>query len=394
MPLAHFVVIDGIDVSPWVMGCDIDVVIPQSNENFVQQCDLTLSNVGDRFTGAFGSVGFGVLSKLLVVLYSIEYNAQTGVNNPNVYTTLAFTGECQNVDAGYQTVKIHAGTVDANANDYIAQDIHKHNGQPTGPALEEVLAMYNLPIGAVHIPNGMEKREWEFMRDQSGKGVLDYLADWDGQETFISESGKFYHVPPGVAGRNPDYTGRMKAPAQSESAIAFCDKVLVRGGSFINAKEPGSELLPADAVGYETTLKDLEDILQNENGEGGKEAAADMIASYGWIRAPTFFFPDCTTEAECRKRAIRLLARYITYWKRTMPAVVGRSPKLRSLIEYRFPRLIDNAWQLSTWFSGRVVRCKTNYSPKAGWVSYNEIQPFVINAANSEKIYGDSELGL
>lgn len=395
MPIAHFVVIDGIDVSPWVMGADIDILIPTSNENFVQQCDLTLSNVSGRFDGAISAPGFGDTinpqSKIVVVLYSIEYSRS--IEAPDVYVTLAFAGLAQKVDQGYTTVKVNAGTTDTNANGYLSKDIHKHSGQPTGPALREVLAMYNLPAGTIQIPTGMEKREWEFMRDQSGKGVLDYLSDWDGQETYVNEYGKVMHVPPGVAGTNPDYTGRMKLPAQSESAVGFCDKVLVRGGSFINAKEPGAELLPAQAIGYETNQNDLALLLANENGEGGADAAAEMIANYGWIRAPTFFFPDCTTQEECQKRAIRLLARYITYWKRSMPAVVGRSPKLRSLIQYRYPRLIDQAWQLSTWFTGRVVRCKTNYSPKTGWVSYNEVQPFVINSANSADIYGASELG-
>lgn len=395
MPLAHFVLIDGQDVSPWVMGADIDILIPSTNESFVQQCDLTLSNVNGRFDGMISAPGFGDTinpqSKLVIVLYSIEYSRT--LEDPDVYVTMAFTGFAQKVDAGYTTVKVNGGTTDMNAAGYISHDIHKHQGQPTGPALRDVLAMYNLPAGTIQIPTGMEKREWEFMRDQSGKGVLDYLADWDGQETYVDEHGKLNHVPPGVAGTNPDYTGRMKAPAQSESAIGLCTKVLVRGGSFINAKEPGAELLPSDAVGYETTQSDLATILNNENGEGGTDAAADMIKNYGWIRAPTFFFPECTTNDECRKRAIRLLARYITYWKRTIPAVVGRSPHLRSRIQYRYPRLIEQAWQISGWLTGRVVRCKTNYSPKAGWVSYNEVQPFVINSDNSKEIYDASELG-
>jgi hypothetical protein len=395
MPITQFVTIDGRDVSPWVLGVDIDVLIPATNESFVQQCDLTLSNVNGRFDGMISAPGFGDTinsqSKIVVVLYSIEYSRS--LEDPDVYVTLAFTGLAQKVDQGYTTVKVNAGTTDMNASGYLTNDIHKHYGQPTGPAIRDVLAMYKLPAGTISIPTGMEKREWEFMRDQSGKGVLDFLSDWDGQETYVDEHGKLNHVPPGVAGTNPDYTGRMKVPQQSESAVGLCTKVIVRGGSFINAKDPGAELLPSDAIGYETTQSDMATILNNENGEGGADAAADMIKNYGWIRAPTFFFPDCTTNEECRKRAIRLLARYITYWKRTVPTVVGRSPKLRSKIQYRYPRLLDMAWQLSPWFTGRVVRCRTNFGPKVGWTCMIEVQPFVLNDENAAKIYGKSELG-
>jgi len=395
MPIAQFVLIDGVDVSPWVMNIDTDILIPSTNESFVQQCDLTLSNASGRFDGMISAPGFGDTitpqSKIIIVLYSIEYNKS--VKEPNVYATLVFAGLAQKVDQGYLTVKVSAGSTDTSANGYLSHDIHKHNGKSTSPALQDVLAMYNLPLGTIQIPTGMEKREWVFLRDQSGKGVLDYLSDWDGHETYVNENGQLTHVPPGVEGTNPPYTGRMKVPQSSESAIGFCDRVMVRGGSFLRATEPGAEHLSDKAIGYETNQADLADILANENGEGGAEAAAEMIKNYGWIRAPTFFFPDCTTPQECHNRAIRLLARYITYWKRSVPAVVGRSPKLRSRIEYQYPRLIDMAWQLSTVFTGRVVRCKTNFSAKTGWVSYIEVQPFVINSANSEQIYSAQELG-
>jgi hypothetical protein len=341
--------------------------------------------------GAFGAVGFGTLSTIMVILYSIEYN--TSLENPNVYISLVFTGYCQKVDTGYLTIKINAGTTDCKSNGYIDQDIHKHNGQPTGPALEEILAMWNLPPGVIYTPIGMDKREWEFMMDQGGKGVLDYLSDWDGLPIWMNEYGKLTKIPPGVMGTNPEYTGRMKAPSQSESAVGFCNKVIVRGGSFVNAKDPGAVLLPAKAVGYVTTITDLEDILANDAGEGGAAAASDMIANYGWILAPTFFFPECTTDDECHKRAVMLLARYITYWKRAVPAVVGRTPKLYSGIAYKYPKLIEMLWQLSTLQVGWVVRAKTNYSPQTGWVCFTEIHPFGINASMTEKIYEDVKLG-
>jgi hypothetical protein len=391
MPLTQFVTIDGMDVSPWVMGIDVDVVIPNTNqENFVQQADVTLSNVGGKFDGAFGGITFGPQSTIVIVLVSIEY--ERDLNNPNVYSQLVYAGVCQKVDFGYRTVKINAGTSDANANAYIKYDLQAHKGESTGKLVAEVLAMNNMEIGTIVIPQGLEKREWMFLRDQSSKGVLDALADWDGTENFVNESGQYDYVPPTIANIEPPFTGRMKTPLESESAIGFCTKVRVVGASFLNAQTDGSENLPSDTPQYETNQADLALILNNENGEGGEDAAADMMANYGEIRAPTFYVPELTTKDECQKRAIRLLARYITYWMRALPAVVGRTPHLRSKVSWQYPRLLGRGtWQMSTEFTGRAVRIKTNFSPKVGWVSYIEVQPFVLNSANQDAIYGSME---
>jgi hypothetical protein len=395
MPITQFVLIDGEDVSPWVMSIRTDIAIQATNESFVQQCDLVLSNEDGKFDGAFNVVGFsdGInsLSKVAVVLYSIEYSQDS--DEPEVYVQLVFTGLAQKVDNGFLECKLSCGTSDMNANGFLTWDIHKHKGQPTMPVMQEILAMYDLPAGTVQIPIGMEKREWLFLRDQSGKAVLDYLSDWDGHETFMNEAGQLVHVPPGIRGTNPDFTGRMKIVQASESSLGFCDKVIVRGGSFLQASEPGSEHLPSNVVGYETTEADLAMILNNSNGEGGAAAAAEMVANFGWIRAPTYFVPELTTNDECKKRAIRLLARFITYWKRSMPCVVGRSPTLQSRILYQYPRLLGAAWQMSTMQTGRVCRCKTEFSSTAGWVSWVEVQPFVLNQANSDAIYKEMETG-
>ena len=76
MPIGQYTLIDGVDVSPWVMDISTDIVIPSTNENFVQQLDLTLSNVGGRFDGLISSPGFGDTIvqqyKIVVILYSIE----------------------------------------------------------------------------------------------------------------------------------------------------------------------------------------------------------------------------------------------------------------------------------------------------------------------------------
>jgi len=413
MPIAHYVLIDNIDVSPFVMGADIDVLIPSSNTSYVQQADITLSNVGGRFDGAVNVVGetsapfenkknfqtdpeVSPLSLIMVILISIEYPG------PSVHSALVFTGLAQKADYGYTTCKISAGTSDLKANAYLKQDIFDHKGKPTRPIIDRICEQYGLEEGEIKVPAGMEKREWGFLRDQSGKGVLDYLAENDGQEVFMDENNQLQYVPPGVRGINPPYTGRMKYPAQSESAVGLCNRVTVRGASPADPTHPHASNLPDRAMFYETTDADLAMILNNENGEGGAEVAASMLENYGRIDAPTFYYPDCCTELECRNRALRLLARYVTFWNRSMPAVVGRSPKLKSKVSYKYPRLMLNSpgevqryvWALGPEMSGFVTRCKTNYSSKAGWVSYIEVAPFVLNEANSAQIYADRDLGL
>jgi hypothetical protein len=405
MPITHFITIDGHDVSPWVMQADIDLVIPGSYTEYTQQADLTLSNVGGKFDGSVSVIGqtsTGVknvfdtdprttpLSKVMIVLISIEYPG------PSVYSVIAFTGIAQNVDYGFSTCKIHAGTSDALANSYLKQDIFDHKGQPSSAPLEKVWEQFGLQVGEFNAPQGMEKREWGFLRDLSGKSISYYAAENDGQEFFLNENNQVMYTTPGIRGMNAPYTGRMKAPAQSESAIGLCTKVTVRGGSEYDPAHPGASNAPSKAIFYTTTVPDIETLLNNENGAGGADAAAKMIANYGIIEAPTFYFPDCATVEQCRNRALRLLARYLTYWNRSMPAVVGRTPKLKSGVSYQFQRQmrVKNpgeaqklAWALGPEMKGFVTRCKTNYSAKSGWVSYIEVAPFAINAANSAQIY-------
>jgi hypothetical protein len=387
MPIRQFVWIDGEFVSPWVMNIDTDIVIPaMSQENFCQQADITLSNVNGRFDGAFGGLIYGPQSSIIIVLNSIEYPG------PEVYSALVFTGLCQNVDYGYRSVKIHAGTGDSNANAYLKFPVHSHEGSDGEDVLFEVMGQDNLKDGIIVIPKQVKKREWGFLKDQSRKGVLDYVAEWHGCEGFMDEHNQYNHIPPVVIGDNPPYTGRMKEPMASESAIAFCNRVRVTSNAFLSADTPGSEHNSNKVVAYQTTDADLIMLLNNEEGEGGAEELARMKESYGIIDAPDVVVPELSTQEECRIRALKLLARYITYFKRTLPSVVGRTPRLSTRISYQYPRLINHAWQLSGMFSGRAVRAKTNFSPKTGWVCYIEVEPYVIPTAAQAEIYGEMDL--
>lgn len=397
MPIRQFVWIDGEFVSPWVMNIDTDIVIPaMSQENFCQQADITLSNVNGRFDGAWGdqvvmnevdATHPSAQSEIITVLNSLEYPG------PEEYSALVFTGLCQNIDYGYRTVKIHAGTGDSNANAYLKFPVHSHEGSDGEDVLFEVMGQANIKAGRIAIPtNANIKREWGFLKDQSIKSVLDYVAEWHGCEAYMDENNQYVHSPPVVIGDNPAYTGRMKEPMNSESAIAFCNRVRVTANAFLNGKQSGSEQNSNDVVAYQTQPSDLIKLLNNENGEGGEEEYEKMMSAYGIIDAPDVVVPELSTQEECRIRALKLLARYITYFKRTLPSVVGRTPRLSTRISYQYPRLINHAWQLSGMFSGRAVRAKTNFSPKTGWICYIEVEPYVIPTAAQAEIYGEMDL--
>jgi hypothetical protein len=265
-------------------------------------------------------------------------------------------------------------------------------------------------VGEVSVPGGTEKREWVNLCDLEGRMVLEMCSSQDGNETNVDESNQLNHVPPIASGQvNPSYTGRMKVPSQSESAVGFSNLVEVRGNSFIKATElVGPEELASHVVGYITTEADLAEIL------GSAEAAATNIANYGWIKAPTFYIPEATTVDDCKVRAKRMLAKYITYLKRAVPSVVGRSPALRSIVSYHTPRMlstnqinqmknssdaatqdrvIGGLWAWGNNQGGRVVRVKNEYSSRAGWVCFIEVQPYLISDAAAAELYTTVEGG-
>jgi hypothetical protein len=401
MPLVSFVTIDDVDVSRFVMSVDTDFVIGTPDANFCQQCDLVLSNVNGRFEGAISAVGqtggatqrgidgsISGLSQIVVILISYEYSNVASLNDPQVYSAIVFTGYAQEVDYAYTTVKVRGGTADILAEGYLHKDIHYHGGQTAGPAIQEVLRQFKIPIGKIKILD-MKRREWTHLGANSGKGVLDFASNHLAEDQWMDANGKLNILPPFVEYVNPSYTGRMKAPTNSESAIGLCNRVEVRGAGFLPPDHPGSSNQSDDGPHYRTTLADLAEALALDVG-GGTEEAARQIESYGWIDAPVYYFPELSTEQECRERAKRLLARYQTYWRRTVPTVVGRSPDLASGITYSYPRTLgdlDFSRVDIGPFSGRVVRVKTHFSSKAGWYSDVEIHPFSISEAYAEKYY-------
>lgn len=402
MPLVSFVTIDDVDVSRYVMSVDTDFVIGTPDANYCQQCDLTLSNVGGRFEGAISAVGqtggvtqrglngdISGLSQIVVILISYEYSNLASLKDPQVYTAIVFAGYAQKVDYSYTTVKISGGTADILAEGYLHKDVHIHGGQNSKPAIEEALRQFRIPVGKIKIVD-IKRREWTHLGANSGKGLLDFASNHMGEDQWMDERGKLNILPPQVEYVNPPYTGRMKMPTNSESAVGLCNRVEVRGAGFLPPDNPGSANLTDDAPHYRTTFLDLAEALALEVG-GGEEEAANQINSFDWIDAPVYYFPELSTEQECKERAKRLLARYQTYWRRTVPTVVGRSPDLGSGITYSYPRTLGEIGNFSRVtvgpFSGRVVRVKTHFSSKAGWYSDVEIHPFAINEDYAAKYY-------
>ncbi len=402
IPLASFVTIDDVDVSRYVLSVDTDFVIGTPDANYCQQCDLTLSNVGGRFEGAISAVGqtggvtqrglngeISGLSQIVVILRSYEYSNLASLKDPQVYTAIVFAGFAQKVDYSYTSVKISGGTADIFAEGYLHKDIHIHGGKDAGPAIAEALRQFGIPIGKIQIVD-MKRREWTHLGANSGKGVLDFASNHLAEDQWMDERGKLNILPPYVEYVNPTYTGRMKMPTNSESAVGLCNRVEVRGGGFLPPTDPGSANLGDDAPFYRTTEEDLAEVLALDVG-GGAEEATKQLENFGWIEAPVYYFPELSTWEECRERAKRLLARYQTYWRRTVPTVVGRSPDLGSGITYSYPRTLGEIGNFSRVtvgpFSGRVVRVKTHFSSKAGWYSDVEIHPFSVNEAYVEKYY-------
>jgi len=407
MPLVSFVTIDDADVSKYVMSVDTDFVIGTPDANFCQQCDLILSNAGGHFEGAISAVGqtggvtqrgldgsISGLSQVVVILISYEYSNLASLQNPTVYSAIVFAGYAQHVDYSYTTVKVHAGTADNLAEGYLHKDIHIHGGQNAKPVIEEALKQFNIPIGEIKIVD-IKRREWTHLGANSGKGVLDFAANHMGEDQWMGERGKINILPPYIRYMNPPYTGRMKMPTNSESAIGLCNRVEVRGAGFLPPTDPGSANLTDDAPHYTTTFQDLAEVLALDTG-GGEKEAANQINNYDWIDAPVYYFPELSTREECRERAKRLLARYQTYWRRTVPTVVGRSPDLGTGITYSYPRTLGEIGNFSRVtigpFSGRVVRVKNHFSSKDGWYSDVEIHPFAINADYAAKYYESVDL--
>ncbi|WP_333655344.1 hypothetical protein [Methanothrix soehngenii] len=384
------------------MSVDTDFVIGTPDANFCQQCDLVLSNVGGRFEGAISAVGqtggttqrgingdISGLSQIVVILRSYEYSNAASLKDPQVYTVIVFAGYAQKVDYSYTTVKISGGTADIFAEGYLHKDIHIHGGEDAGPAIAEALRQFRIPIGKIQLID-IKRREWTHLGATSGKGLLDFASNHMGEDQWMDERGKLNILPPYVEYVNPTYTGRMKMPTNSESAVGLCNRVEVRGAGFLPPTDPGSANLGDDPPFYRTTEADLAEALALDVG-GGVEEATKQLENFGWIEAPVYYFPELSTWEECRERAKRLLARYQTYWRRTVPTVVGRAPDLGSGITYSYPRTLGEIGNFSRVtvgpFSGRVVRVKTHFSSKAGWYSDVEIHPFSVNEAYVEKYY-------
>ncbi len=390
MPISHYVLIEGQDVSPWVMNVTTEYNIGQNFESTVQQCDITLANPGGKFNETFWTIN----TQVIVILISEEYKHSTDYKSlhSDMYVALVFTGDLQHARFGATEVKINAASPLGRTGSALYRTIHYHKGTDATPVIVDLAEQFNLNIADYDFDVGnVRPREFVYETNKDGRTVFDEVSYQIGREIYDDESGMTHVKKPKSSGKQMDLIGRVQKPEKAINVVGYHNEVEIRGQGFIQPGQPGDEIPTTEPVGYQTTEKDLKASL-GESGDLGRYSTLPffsgvigpglMIAEKlgtipdrdGKLKAHTDFQPETVTQEQVMYQAINQQDLKARFLDAPEIVVVGRSPPLDFNVTYGYKYYVKGKGWVTEKGEGRVVRRHDSYSSK-GWTTTLEIQP-------------------
>lgn len=321
MHITPILILDGQDVSRYLLTSHSEQTGNSSKDP--GKYDITLANVGGRFTGSFAPKSieeiteeelgnFETAPKKRVSL-KLRLSKQ-GCDGSSSREIQIFSGEIQKAEADELFLKIEGSCSEGGMTARINPKIWP-TGTPIKTIVNDLLDDFGYE-GTRHIYPA--KNTTDDVNPTLDKGIdfdtaLYTISCWAESIYFFDENDEFWFVPATDLRGFSNLTGSVLRGGNATNMVGYCNHVDVYGGS------------PEDL--WEGKTHNLIHAWAEPDNDW-------EIQSYGLLKAPPVVLPNADL-AKCQEVADKLLEWYRQYKDVPTVKVVGKAPGLLSKVAYR-----------------------------------------------------------